>query len=73
MQIGFDAKRAFHNKTGLGNYSRGLIKALASTFPQHNYLLFNPKKSDFFKYKNNHVFEILPKRSFFKKLNWFNI
>ena len=25
MKIGYDAKRAFENQTGLGNYSRDLI------------------------------------------------
>ena len=29
--IGFDAKRANANRTGLGNYSRFVIDALAST------------------------------------------
>ena len=28
MRIGFDAKRAFHNFRGLGNYSRDLIRIL---------------------------------------------
>ena len=28
MKIGFDAKRYFLNKTGLGNYSRDLIRML---------------------------------------------
>jgi glycosyltransferase involved in cell wall biosynthesis len=29
MKVGFDAKRYFHNKTGLGNYSRSWINALS--------------------------------------------
>lgn len=45
MRIGFDAKRAFHNGTGLGHYSRTLIRSLADTFPDHSYLLFNPTPS----------------------------
>lgn len=40
MNIGFDAKRALHNKTGLGNYSRSLIGALDKYFPENNYFLF---------------------------------
>ncbi len=28
MKIGFDAKRYFHNRTGLGNYSRTLVEAV---------------------------------------------
>lgn len=42
MRIGFDAKRAFHNVTGLGNYSRFTIEALSEFFPQNQYFLFTP-------------------------------
>lgn len=42
MHIGFDAKRAFLNNTGLGNYSRWLISALATQYPEHQYLLYTP-------------------------------
>lgn len=45
MRIGYDAKRFFHNKTGLGNYSRDLIKSLATHYPEHLYLLYNPKSA----------------------------
>jgi glycosyltransferase involved in cell wall biosynthesis len=43
MKIGYDAKRFFNNKTGLGNYSRTLIKTLAKYHPEHEYHLFSPK------------------------------
>ena len=43
MKIGFDAKRAFHNNTGLGNYSRDTIRILSKFYPQHHYLLYTPK------------------------------
>ncbi len=43
MRIGFDAKRAFHNRSGLGNYSRELIRMLSSRFPDHAYLLYNTR------------------------------
>lgn len=43
MTIGYDAKRAFLNNTGLGNYSRWLIKAVASYYPGHNYRLYTPQ------------------------------
>ena len=43
MNIAFDAKRAFHNSRGLGNYSRDTIRLLSSFYPENNYLLFNPK------------------------------
>ena len=38
MKIGFDAKRAFHNATGLGNYSRFIIEALLSHCPENEYV-----------------------------------
>lgn len=43
MKIGFDAKRAFLNNTGLGNYSRWLIKVMALYHPQYSYYLYTPK------------------------------
>jgi len=43
LKIGFDAKRAFLNKTGLGNYSRAAICALAEFFPENQYYLYTPK------------------------------
>lgn len=53
MHIGFDAKRAFHNNTGLGNYSRTLIRSVATFFPEHQYFLYAPtlprsQKTEFF-------------------------
>ncbi len=43
MKIGFDAKRLFNNFTGLGNYSRFVVKALADHYPDNEYLLYSPK------------------------------
>lgn len=40
MNIGFDAKRAFLNHTGLGNYSRTVIRSLVHYFPENNYSLY---------------------------------
>ena len=45
MRIGFDAKRAFSNNTGLGNYSRDSIKVLSHYFPNDKYFLYTPKKN----------------------------
>lgn len=42
MILGFEAKRAFHNHTGLGNYARTLLGYLIQYFPQHQYHLFTP-------------------------------
>ncbi|MGQ0740285.1 MAG: glycosyltransferase family 4 protein [Bacteroidota bacterium] len=60
MNIGFDAKRAFHNQTGLGHYSRTLIRSLSEYHPQHQYYLFNPKPSDLFSLKAQNLQEVLP-------------
>ena len=46
MKIGFDAKRAYQNFTGLGNYSRDLIENLIKDFPNNQYVLFSPKDSE---------------------------
>lgn len=43
MIIGFDAKRVFNNKTGLGNYSRRLLQDFHSNFPNPQMRLFTPK------------------------------
>lgn len=43
MKIAFDAKRAYQNETGLGNYSRTLISSLATLYEQHSYYLCAPK------------------------------
>ena len=61
MNIGFDAKRAYHNTTGLGVYSRTLITSLAQQFPEHAYYLFNPKKSSAFHFPHTeNLREVLP-------------
>lgn len=43
MKIGFDAKRAFHNNSGLGNYSRDLIRILSYGMNEDAFVLYNPK------------------------------
>jgi glycosyltransferase involved in cell wall biosynthesis len=43
MNIGFDAKRAFHNYSGLGNYSRLLIQSLSELYKENQYFLYTPK------------------------------
>ncbi len=42
MKIAFDAKRAFNNASGLGNYSRYTIASLCQQYPKNNYLLYTP-------------------------------
>ena len=61
MNIGFDAKRAYHNGTGLGHYSRTLLHSLSEYYPEHQYYLFNPKSSTSFEVRGNNINEVLPK------------
>lgn len=45
MILGFDAKRLFHNTSGLGNYSRTLLRDLSTHHPENTYHLFSPSIS----------------------------
>lgn len=59
MEIAIDAKRAFINKSGLGNYSRDLIRGLHEYFPENKYYLFTPETQTKLleeKYCNNLIF-----------------
>jgi len=67
MNIGFDAKRAYHNARGLGNYSRDTVRILSEYYPENQYMLFNPKRvnnSLFLLQKN--MKEIPPEEWFWK-------
>lgn len=55
MKIGFDAKRAFNNSSGLGNFSRNTINALSHFYPDNQYFLFHSGNS-------GHLF-VAPKNS----------
>lgn len=46
MKIAFDGKRFFNNSSGLGNYSRDLVRILATYFPEDHYVLFNESQSE---------------------------
>ncbi|HYX09650.1 MAG TPA: glycosyltransferase family 1 protein [Bacteroidales bacterium] len=46
MRIGFDAKRAYFNRSGLGNYSRGVIQLMTEFQPTNNYFLYTPSGHD---------------------------
>lgn len=41
MEVGYDAKRLFHNHTGLGYYSRTLIQSLSEADPEFRATLFD--------------------------------
>ena len=62
MNIGYDGKRAFQNKTGLGNYIRSLMAILTEHYPDNKYLLFAPKETSLFNVKSlKNVAAIFPK------------
>jgi glycosyltransferase involved in cell wall biosynthesis len=42
VHLGFDGKRAFQNVTGLGNYSRDVLRILAGHRPEHRYVAYGP-------------------------------
>jgi len=67
MNIGYDGKRAFQNKTGLGNYSRSLLSILNRYFPQFQYTLFAPKKTNLFDIDSHQNFHIIKPQNFFYK------
>ena len=50
IPVGFDAKRAFHNDRGIGNYSRRFIGAFASQMATTPMFLYTPK------YKEPHAY-----------------
>jgi glycosyltransferase involved in cell wall biosynthesis len=67
MNIGYDGKRAFQNKTGLGNYSRSLLSILNHYFPKFQYILFAPKKTNLFNTDSHNNFKIIQPSNFFYK------
>ncbi len=71
MNIGYDAKRIFHNTTGLGNYSRDLVRILSEIYPDNSYNLYNPKpaKVDRLQPDGKIVIEQKPKSFLSKKLS----
>ena len=46
MRIGFDAKRAFNNYSGLGNYSRYIISNICRFYPEDECFLYTPLIAD---------------------------
>ena len=44
IRIGFDGKRAVQNFTGLGNYSRYVLEALQTYYPNEELTIYAPKK-----------------------------
>jgi glycosyltransferase involved in cell wall biosynthesis len=73
MKIGYEAKRIFHNTTGLGNYSRDLIRIMETYFPDNQYVLYNPKQGKVARLKidNKTIFEKRPQSFLTQKLSSF--
>jgi len=46
MRVGFDGKRVIQNFTGLGNYSRYVLKVLSEYFPENSYHIYTSKIPD---------------------------
>ncbi|MCE5346168.1 MAG: glycosyltransferase family 4 protein [Bacteroidales bacterium] len=59
LSIGFDAKRAFFNPSGLGNYSRNLLSAVSKSYPENSYYLFTPKIKGKYTLANEDNFKIV--------------
>ncbi|MEO0787054.1 MAG: glycosyltransferase family 1 protein [Bacteroidota bacterium] len=71
MRIAFDAKRIFHNFTGLGNYSRTLVRELAIQMPELTACLFSPSASrheEVLEFFNDPSYEIITPSSWRKPL-----
>ncbi|MBW6536455.1 MAG: glycosyltransferase family 4 protein [Mariniphaga sp.] len=66
MKIGFDAKRAFLNSSGLGNYSRNTLNALHRFFPENDYILFTPEVKDRL-FNNYKRFKVVSPRNYIAK------
>jgi glycosyltransferase involved in cell wall biosynthesis len=68
ISIGFDAKRAFFNSSGLGNYSRNLLSAFINNYPENTYYLFTPKIKNRFILANEDKFRLITPGLFVHKL-----
>lgn len=72
MKLGFDAKRIFHNRTGLGNYSRDLVRILNKYYPENIFNLYNPKPKKVDRFElTNQTKEIFPKSKFWQVFSSF--
>jgi glycosyltransferase involved in cell wall biosynthesis len=68
MKIGFDAKRAFYNSSGLGNYSRSTIELLCKYYPSNEYLLYTPSLENALKFNIPEKIQIYQPKRFLSKL-----
>lgn len=68
MKIAYDAKRAYHNSSGLGNYSRDLIRMMSKKLPKSSLFLLNPKPSKRTPFSGDNIHEIRPTQKLFGTL-----
>lgn len=67
MRIAFDAKRAFLNRTGLGQYSRTLINSLIQYHSEHSYYLATPRTdTSLYKLPNENDVHVISPSGFYK-------
>lgn len=67
MKIGLDAKRAFYNSRGLGNYSRDTIRILSEQNSDENFYLFTPQKEGKILFSHNENCEIITPHGLYKQ------
>lgn len=67
MRIGFDAKRAFYNRSGLGNYSRNTILQLNAHYPQNEYFLYTPKTEGSISFAEGENIKVVSPSGFFNR------
>ncbi len=74
MNIGFDSKRAFNNKTGLGNYSRFILNGMLLHFAENGIFAYTPsfKKELIGEFPKNRVFLPLKKSIFWRSFGILN-
>ncbi|MCC6815249.1 MAG: glycosyltransferase family 4 protein [Saprospiraceae bacterium] len=56
LKIYYEAKRAFYNYTGLGNYSRWLVNSYAQIYPDDSVYLLKPKGKNS-RFENGYFFD----------------
>lgn len=67
MKIGFDAKRAFYNSSGLGNYSRSSIDLLTKYYPTNDYVLFTPSTENAIEFKIREKVKVVEPKLFLSR------
>ena len=53
MNIGYEAKRVYQNRTGLGNAARSIVHSMDANYPNHQYHLFAPRITNLFSIDGN--------------------